>query len=168
MNNNSNISENNSADKSFDELLDDYATERVPDNISVSGLRISMITTAVTFSLPGLVTGLTIATSLEFKSAVLAFVIGGLVLATLGFITGIVGVRNRLSSYMLIRMAFGELGSKAVNLCIAMSLFGWFGVNVYLFGDAGSGLWSQLELTESTPTPFILFGGLLMTLVAII
>ena len=152
----------------FEELLEDYATQPVPEGIYASGMRIAMINTALTFSLPGLVTGAMIGTSLGVVDALIAFLVGGFILAVIGSITGIVGVRNRLSSYMLIRLTFGETGSMLVNLAIAFSMFGWFGVNVYLFGDAGSGLWFMLTQQVVENWVFILAGGFLMTAAAIV
>ncbi|MCR8924222.1 cytosine permease [Dasania sp. GY-MA-18] len=152
----------------IEDLLEDYATSPVPEGIAVGGLRISMINTALTFSLPGLVTGVAIGTSLGLIDALIAFVAGGLILALFGFITGLVGVRNRLSSYMLIRLSFGEKGSQLVNICIAFSMFGWFGVNVYLFGDAGAGLWALFAEQALPSWIFVLLGGVLMTAAAIV
>ena len=55
-------------------------------------------------------------------------------LTIIGCITGSIGARTRLSSYMLVRIAFGDRGASLVNLAFALSLLGWFGVNIDLFG----------------------------------
>ena len=150
----------------FDNLAEDYATKPVPAEISVGGFRISMINTALAFSLPSLLTGVHLSTN-GAKEAISAFIWGGVILATIGSIAGLVGLRNRLSTYMLVRFSFGLQGSKLVNVCMALSLFGWFGVNVYLFGQAAGGLWLSLTGTELERWVFILTGGSLMTAGAI-
>ena len=147
---------------SLDELVEDYATKPVPAEISVSGFRISLINTALAFSLPALLTGVHLSTN-GVRGAVSAFVWGGLILATIGSVVGMVGLRNRLSTYMLMRFSFGLQGAKIVNVCMALSLFGWFGVNVYLFGQAAGGLWLSLTGIELHRWVFVLTGGLLMT-----
>ena len=150
----------------FDDLAEDYAIKPIPAEISVGGFRIAMINTALAFSLPTLLTGVQLST-IGTKEAICAFVWGGMILAIIGSVVGLVGLRNRLSTYMLIRFSFGSQGAKLVNVCMALSLFGWFGVNVYLFGQAASGLWLSLTGIELKRWVFVLTGGLLMTAGAI-
>ena len=151
---------------SFSELAEDYATRPVPAGVSVSGLYISLINTALAFSLPALLLGVQMSTA-GLETAVGAFVGGGLILAVIGSIAGLVGLHNRLSTYMLMRFSFGMHGAKLVAFCMALSLFGWFGVNVYLFGQAAEGLWVTLTGIELARWIFISAGGLLMTAGAI-
>ena len=143
-------------------MAEDYAIKPIPAEISVSGFRISLINTALAFSLPTLLLGAQLSTT-GAKQAVSAFIWGGLILAIIGTVAGIVGLRNRISTYMLMRFSFGLQGAKIVNICMALSMFGWFGVNVYLFGQAASGLCLSLSGIELKPWVFVLMGGLLMT-----
>ena len=148
------------------DLAEDYATVPVPPETSVSGFRISLINSALAFSLPSILLGVEFS-AMGAADAITAFAIGGLGLALLGSIAGLVGLRNRLSTYMLLRFSFGLRGSKVVNLCMALSLFGWFGVNVHLFGEAAAGLWLSLSGTRADTWLFVLAGGILMTAGAI-
>ena len=148
-------------------LVEDYATKPVPVEISVSGFRIAMINTALAFSLPALLTGAQLSSMLGAYEAANAIIWGGIIVTLIGTAAGLVGLRNRLSTYMLIRFSFGLQGSKLVNLCMALSLFGWFGVNVYLFGQAAGGLFLSLTGIELQRWVFILAGGTLMTAGAI-
>ena len=146
----------------FDDLLEDHATERVPDSRTVSGLRVGLLYSAQAFGIPGLVGGVEIGSALGLTAATGSFIAGGVFLAVLGSITAIIGVKARLTSYMLTQFAFGQTGSKVVNLAFALSQFGWFGVQVGLFGRAARGIGTDqfgLQLGEAT---YVLAGGFIM------
>ncbi|MCZ6876012.1 MAG: cytosine permease [bacterium] len=145
------------------DLFEDYATEPVPTQIRVGGLRIALINCGLAFSLPGLVLGVELGTTMGLVASTKAFVFGGAVLALIAAITGYVGVKVRLSSYMIIRYAFGSRGSNLVNLCMALSLFGWFGVNASLFGQGAAELWTALTGGPAAESIFVMAGGVLMT-----
>lgn len=119
--------------KSNSHLLEGYATTAVPQSISVSGLRIGFVNGALAFAVPGLITGLEVGGALGFTRSLLAFFVGGLILAVLGTVTGIVGRRNRLTACLTISCVFGGQGATVINLLIALSLLGWYGVNMDLF-----------------------------------
>ena len=145
------------------DLFEDYATEPVPSHIRVNGYRIALINCGLALSLSGLILGVELGASLGLAASTVAFVAGGVVLALIAAITGYVGVKIRLSSYMIIRYAFGSRGSNLVNLCMAVSLFGWFGVNASLFAQAAAELWTTLTGIELPEWVFIVAGGVLMT-----
>ena len=145
------------------DLFEDYATEPVPADIRAGGFRIAMINCGLAFSLPGLVLGVELGATMGLAASTTAFVFGGAVLAMIAAITGYVGVKVRLSTYMTIRYAFGSRGSSLVNLCMALSLFGWFGVNASLFGQAAAELWVTLTGVRAAESIFVITGGVLMT-----
>ena len=149
--------------KSAAALFEDYATEPVPARIRVSGIRIALINCGLALSLSGLILGVELGASLGLADSSVAFITGGAILALIAAITGYIGVRVRLSSYMIIRYSFGSEGSRLVNGCMALSLFGWFGVNASLFGQAASELWSSLTGHSLPEAAFVVMGGVLMT-----
>jgi cytosine permease len=51
-------------------------------------------------------------------------------------LTGIVGVRARVPTAILMRRAFGEAGGKAVAAILILTLFGWFGVQTEMLVDS--------------------------------
>ncbi|NDH10741.1 MAG: hypothetical protein EBY44_03220 [Actinobacteria bacterium] len=57
---------------------------------------------------------------------------------------GSIGARTGFNSYLLVRLAFGDAGARVVNLAFAISLLGWFGINLNLFGLAIAGLSDEL------------------------
>ena len=51
---------------------------------------------------------------------------------------------HSFNSYLLVRLAFGDTGARIVNLAFSISLLGWFGINLNLFGRAIAGLSSDV------------------------
>ncbi|MFQ5983797.1 MAG: cytosine permease, partial [Woeseiaceae bacterium] len=99
--------------------------------------------------------------------AVLSLFFGCLMLTIIGCITGSIGARTRLSSYMLVRIAFGDRGAALVNLAFALSLLGWFGVNIDLFSDAVLRLFDDLFEVSVSPWIVEAAAGLVMTITTI-
>jgi cytosine permease len=149
--------------KTNPDLFEDYATSPVPTHIRVSAYRIALINCGLALSLTGLILGVELGANLGLARSTVAFVAGGIVLALIAAITGYVGVKVRMSSYMIIRYAFGSRGSNIVNLCMAVSLFGWFGVNASLFAQAAAELWTTLTGIALPEWLFTVAGGVLMT-----
>jgi len=98
--------------------------------------RIAAIAAMLSFSLPTFITGLEIHQSSSVSNTLWALVIGSLILTLIGGAMGTIGVKSRLSSYLLVKIAFGNAGAGIVNIAFALSLIGWFGVNIDLFSNA--------------------------------
>lgn len=118
------------------EATGEFATEPVPAERAVPWYRVGFVATMVAFSLPTFITGIEVFRATDGRTALLAILLGNLLLSLIGATSGAIGARTRLSSYMLARIAFGVRGAALVNLAFALSLLGWFGVNIDLFGDA--------------------------------
>ena len=149
------------------DFLDDYATTRVPEDRTIGGVRIGMINGALCFALPGLVAGVQIGGSLGLESGIKAFLIGGLFLSVVGSVVGIIGVRNRVSSYMLTRFVFGRAGAVVLNLAIAVALLGWYGVNMDLLGATVQQVCDQLFGFVPAAWVVEVLAGIVMTVTAI-
>jgi len=111
-----------------------------PHTINASELvawpRIAAIAAMLSFSLPTFITGLEIHQSSSVGNSLWALIIGSLLLTLIGGAMGTIGVKSRLSSYLLVKIAFGNAGAGIVNIAFALSLIGWFGVNIDLFSNA--------------------------------
>ena len=114
----------------------EHATGPVPENKTCGWHRVAIVSAMVGFSMPTFVTGVQIFGGADGNAALIAIVAGGAILTVIGAITGTIGARTRLSSYMLSRIAFGNRGAMVINLAFALSLLGWFGVNIDLFSGA--------------------------------
>ena len=116
--------------------------------------RVAAVGSMVAFSLPTFITGLEVYQGLTPWQTVLALIIGSALIFSIGAAMGGIGSETRMSSYLLTRIAFGDYGAGVVNIAFAISLLGWFGININLFADAVSGL-SQ-TLFGSSPSEVIL------------
>ena len=118
--------------------------------------------------LPTLITGLDLAVAAPQRYFLSGIIVGSLILTCIGILTSLVGSRTRLSSYMLARIAFGTRGSTLLNLAFALSLLGWFGVNINLFGDAMARLLAVLAGYTGPVWPLEVLAGLAMTLTTLV
>ncbi len=146
------------------EYSGEFATEPVPEDRTVGWLRVGVISAMVAFSLPTFVAGVEVATAVSADRAVLSLFFGSLMLTVIGCITGSIGARTRLSSYMLVRIAFGDRGASLVNLAFALSLLGWFGFNIDLFSDAVLRLFKDIFDVSVNPWTVELAAGMVMTI----
>lgn len=145
------------------ESSSEFATEPVPEARTVGWFKVSLVAALVAFSLPNFVAGMEVARAANPKSALLAILFGNLLLTIIGAFCGAIGSRTRLSSYMLTRIAFGTYGAMLVNLAFAVSLLGWFGVNIDLFSDAVSRLLTDVFNTSMPNWVIEVGAGIVMT-----
>ena len=142
---------------------DEYSTSRVPPERSMPWWRIATINVLFSVSLPTLITGMDLANESSQAVFLSSILIGSLILTVIGILTSIVGCRARFSSYMLARIAFGAKGSMLLNLAFALSLIGWFGVNLNLFGDSIQRLLQAQFNYHGPEWPSELVAGILIT-----
>jgi cytosine permease len=142
---------------------DEFPTSRVPADRSMPWWKIATINVLFSVSLPTLITGMDLANQTTRAVFLWSIFLGSLILTAIGIQTSVVGCRARFSSYMLARIAFGAKGSILLNLAFALSLIGWFGVNLNLFGDSIQRL-LQAQLHYQGPEwPWELGAGILIT-----
>jgi cytosine permease len=148
--------------KKFDELVEDYSTTHVPDDKTVSGLKVALVVIGTSIALPAFLMGAKIGTALGLTNAILAFFAGGAVLMFLGSLTAMVASKARLTTYMLAQFAFGPVGGKFVNIVLAFTMFGWFGVNAFMFSKACQSMVESLTGFSGATSLYIVIGSALM------
>ena len=114
----------------------EFAAEKISESRLVAWPRVAAVAAMVSFSLPAFVTGLEVSNRLQAKDAMIALIVGSMIIVAVGAVMGAIGAYTRLSSYLLVRIAFGDAGARLVNMAFAISLLGWFGVNINLFTNA--------------------------------
>ena len=113
----------------------EFSAVPIRDDQLVAWPRVAAIAAMVGFSLPTFLTGLEIFAGLSPIDAMWALFWGSLIVTLVGCVTGYIGAADRMSSYLLVRVAFGDKGAAFVNMAFAISLMGWFGLNINLFMD---------------------------------
>lgn len=141
----------------------EYQTEPVPDHASVVWWRIALMNAIFSISLPTFLGGLELVSVTPASTFIWGTILGGMFLTALAAPMAVIGTRTRLSSYMLARIAFGEQASKLLNFAFALSLLGWFGVNIELFGDAMARLLSEVGLEAIPLFALEILAGAMMT-----
>lgn len=152
---------------SFSELTQDYATKPVPKDKTVPGWQIALVKIGVVLALPAFIIGAQLGDALGLTKSSLAFFLGGLILAVLGCLTGTIGARSGLSTAMITRFAFGRRGATLVSVMLAISLLGWFGVTVDLFGKSLNSTVIKLFEFDLGEEIYIVGGGVLMIVTTI-
>lgn len=115
-------------------IHDDYLANPVPQTarssfLSVVLIRIGMMTAMAQFML-----GAMLGNSMTFGQAMLATLLGSLILEFISLGLGFAGAREGLSTSLLARWCgFGRFGSALIGIVIAISLLGWFGVQNSVF-----------------------------------
>ncbi|HEY3655302.1 MAG TPA: cytosine permease [Steroidobacteraceae bacterium] len=146
----------------------EFSTSPVPADRSIPWWKIALTNVLFSICLPTLITGLDLGIASPRRYFLSGIIVGSLILTFIGILTSVLGSRTRLSSYMLARIAFGTQGSTLLNLAFALSLLGWFGVNINLFGDAMARLLVALWGYTGPVWPVELVAGLLMTLTTLV
>ncbi|MGH8482889.1 MAG: purine-cytosine permease family protein, partial [Pseudomonas sp.] len=144
-----------------------YTRRRVPQEETVSGYGLALITFGIGMTLPVFWLGADVTAKVGFQQACWVFICVCGVLGLLAALTALAGVRSRLSTYMVLQFSFGRQGAKLLNLIMAVTLLGFYSATVDIFGSTVS---SALHSAFGVDTPawmHCLWGSVLMTLMAI-
>lgn len=146
---------------------DDYSHRPVPANQGTSAYRIAVVIIGGTIAVPGFLMAAKISEGAGFNDAVIGFVLGCQVLAITGVLTGLVGARCKLSTYLILRYSFGTVGCRYVNVLIALVFFFWFAILCNLFGSAALEVVAAISGFSGAKSWFAVSGGLVMVAIAI-
>jgi len=128
-----------------------FAHEQVPEAAQGSGWRIFFIVAGSLCGLPVFILSAQIFGGLGFERGLKAVLIGAAIAAALGACTAYAGSRSRMGLAMLTSQTFGPLGAHLVKLVIAVSLIGWFGVNIGVLGATAASAITQMTGYEIPP-----------------
>lgn len=106
----------------------------VPKSEAVSGFQIGVVIIGISITLPLMYSAGELAQGIGLSKAIMAVAAGALILSLMSVPASVVGVRSRLSSYMIIEHTFGYVGAKFVNFWLGLFLLGWYAVTAELFG----------------------------------
>lgn len=140
----------------------------IGDDQLVAWPRIAAVAAMVAFSLPTFITGLEVYHALSPVQALLALTLGSIIIFIIGALMGGIGAKTHMSSYLLVRIAFGDRGAGLVNIAFAISLLGWFGININLFADAAGRLASDVFGWTVPELVWITIASLCMTVTTLV
>ncbi len=137
--------------------MDSDASSRTPvaESEAVNGFQIGVVIIGISITLPLMYSAGELATGIGLSNAIIAVVIGALILSLMSVPASIVGVKTRLSSYMIVEHTFGYVGAKFVNFWFGILLLGWYAVTAELFGRTlflAAGDLTSLTLAEPVYT----------------
>lgn len=113
---------------------EEYPLERVPRAARHSWFGVAVQRFGQLSDLTQFLLGATLGAGLSFWGAFWAFTLGSVILEVVCVFVGIAGMREGLSTSTLVRWTgFGRYGASLIGLVIAVSLFGWFGVQTAVF-----------------------------------
>ncbi len=147
---------------------DEFSTHAVPTDARVATFRVAAVSSMVSFSLPTFIAGIEVAYGVGEAMALSAILGGSFIIFLVGWLMGSIGARTGFNSYLLVRLAFGDTGARLVNLAFSISLLGWFGINLNLFGRAIAGLSSDVLGTVPPELAVTIGASILITVTTII
>ncbi len=112
--------------------------------------RIAMILLGIAVT-PVLLSSSSLGNHLSDSALMTVVAVGSLILTVLAAITISVGEKARLPTYGIVKYPFGEKGAVAINMLLAVSLFGWIAVTASMFGNSVHDLLAQQGLNVPTP-----------------
>lgn len=148
------------AEKKIDVVLEDYGTKPVPAEKTRNWFEMGIVIWGVAVCIPAFMIGGLIGGASPLGAAIVIIMIGALILTVLSLATGNVGARTRLSIGMSAKFTFGQYGNILMAILLFIGAFGWFGVQLEVFGQA---IGAAIALPRWL---IIIVGGALMTLTA--
>jgi len=141
---------------------DDYALTRVPEHARYSWVSVAMQRLGQLSALAQFFLAASIGIGMKFWDAMLAILIGSVLLEIVTIFTGIAGVKEGLSTSVLSRWTgFGLIGSALVGIAFTISLTGWFAFQNEIFGTGLAGIFGAPAWI------FCLIGGLVVTWIVV-
>jgi len=147
---------------------DEFSTHAVPVEARVATFKVAAVSSMVSFSLPTFIAGIEVAYGVGEDMALSAILGGSFIIFIVGWLMGSIGARTGFNSYLLVRLAFGDTGARLVNLAFSISLLGWFGINLNLFGRAIAGLSNDVLGVVPPELAVTIFASVLITVTTII
>lgn len=153
--------------KATHDFADDFTREAVPDHATAPAWQIIVVIVGIGITLPIFFLGAQLAQSVGFEMAVAGFIGGAIPLGILGAVTGYIGAKTRMSSYLILQFAFGRYGSKLVNALMGIALIGYYAATVDIFGQSLANACQAVLGWAIAPWIVVIGGSALMTLTAI-
>lgn len=149
----------------LDKVLEDFGTKPVPDTQTRNWFQMGLVIWGISVCIPAFMLGGIVGSMASFWTAFFAIVLGSAILAVVASATGAVGGFSRMSTAMSARFAFGTRANILFALLLAIGAFGWFGIQLEVFGQAlSAGIDAVSGGSNVVPKLLlVIVGGVLMT-----
>lgn len=149
-------------------VIEDYELKPVPAEKRKGWFKLTMVWIAGIVALSATALGGALGSGMSLNQAIIVSLVGTFLLAMLSALCCVVGAKTGLSTALVSSFALGRYGSMAVSIIIAISLFGWFGVQLDLFGSSLHKVIIDVFGWNISSGTLMVFGGILMTVTACI
>lgn len=146
----------------------DFAVSPVPPEEKRSLLRVTAVLVAFIVNVATIVVAMRIGNATTPTTAFAGLAIGGFVLSVIGGVTAVIGAHTSLSTGMITTLTFGTKGRNMAAAVLAISLFGWFGVQTEVFASSLGSMLVTLFTLDVPRIVLVVFGGILMSTTAVI
>lgn len=152
---------------SIEKIDNDYALTPVPPEKRKSGVNAMLVAAGWIIAMSSLFIGGTLGLSLNFGEAVIAAIIGQLILSIIGGLMAALGAKYGVSTTMLARQCYGKRGAGLFGLVLVLTLgIGWYAWQCAFFGMTINTMFSDFKLFLFDVRVASVWGGLLMMLTA--
>lgn len=127
----------------------------------------SLVWIAIGIDLSAMFLGAQLGNGMNLTDSLTATIIGSLILGVIGALCAYVGAKTGLSTSMISRFLFGNVGARVVAVILGIFSLGWFGVQVGFFASNMQTAFSQLWDIHLSLGVLSFIGGLLMMSTAI-
>lgn len=142
---------------------DDYALIRVPESARYSWVQVAFQRLGQLSALAQFFLAASIGIGMTFWNAMLAILLGSVILEIVTIFTGIAGQKEGLSTSVLARWTgFGLGGSALVGIAFTISLTGWFAFQNMVFGQGLASIFTSVPAWA-----WCVFGGLVVTWIVV-
>jgi cytosine permease len=155
-------------ERKIDTVLEDYGTKPVPAEKTRNWFEMGIVIWGISVCIPAFMLGGIAASVSQLGAAIAAILVASLILMVISLATGNIGAHTRMSTAMSSKFTFGRQGNILMAILMFIGTFGWFGVQLEVFGQAITGavdILSNGSMTIPRWMPIII-GGILMTLTA--
>lgn len=145
----------------------DFEREPVPVHMRKKWLSMSLVWIAIGIDLSAMFLGAQLGDGMNLTDSLTATIVGSLILGVIGALCAYVGAKTGLSTSMISRFLFGNMGARVVAVVLGIFSLGWFGVQVGFFASNMQTAFSQLWDIDLSLGVLSFIGGLLMMSTAI-
>lgn len=152
---------------SIKKIDNDYALTPVPPEMQKSGVNAMLVAAGWIIAMSSLFIGGTLGLSLDFRRAVIAAIIGQLILSIIGGLMAALGAKYGVSTTLLARQCYGKIGAGLVGLILVITLgIGWYAWQCAFFGLTINTMFSDMSSFLFDIRVASVWGGVLMMLTA--